>query len=177
MNKVLGIIGAAALLVAGFYIGQSKAPEPTVIKVPSEPSQAFTSSGAEEVSAAAATAVRSLATPTSGELIVVKDGESIQDAVKQASPGAVIKVMPGTYKETVYIDKDDIVLSGVIEQGNYPVLEGEGQRNDAILYSGNGITIENFWITHYKGNGIMGQAGNNFVIRNNIVVDTGVYGI
>jgi parallel beta-helix repeat protein len=108
---------------------------------------------------------------------VVKDGESIQDAVKQASPGAVIKVMPGTYRETVYIDKDNITLSGVIEQGKYPVLEGEGKRNDAILYSGNGVTIENFYITHYKGNGVMGQAGNNYIIRNNFVVDTGVYGI
>jgi parallel beta-helix repeat protein len=39
------------------------------------------------------------------------------------------------------------------------------------------VTIENLYITHYKGNGVMGQAGNNFIIRNNIVVDTGVYGI
>jgi pectin methylesterase-like acyl-CoA thioesterase len=30
---------------------------------------------------------------------------------------AVIKVMPGTYKESVYIDKDNITLSDVIEQG------------------------------------------------------------
>lgn len=108
---------------------------------------------------------------------MVRDGESIQDAVKRASPGAVIKVMPSTYRETVYIDKDNITLSGVIEQGNYPVLEGEGMRNDAILYSGNGVTIENFYITHYKGNGVMGQAGNNYIIRNNYVVDTGVYGM
>ena len=50
-------------------------------------------------------------------------------------------------------------------------------RNDAILYSGNGVTIENFYITHYKGNAVMGQAGNNYIIRNNIIVDTGVYGI
>jgi parallel beta-helix repeat protein len=32
-------------------------------------------------------------------------------------------------------------------------------------------------ITHYKGNAIMGQAGNNFEIRNNLIIDTGVYGI
>jgi parallel beta-helix repeat protein len=177
MNKLAVVIGAVALLAGGYYLGQSNRPEPTVIKVPSEPRAAFTSSGAEEVAAAATAPVRSLATPTSGELIVVKDGESIQEAVKQASPGAVIKVMPGTYRETVYIDKDNITLSGVIERGNYPVLEGEGKRNDAILYSGNGVTIENFYITHYKGNGVMGQAGNNYIIRNNVVVDTGVYGI
>ena len=41
----------------------------------------------------------------------------------------------------------------------------------------NNIVIENLKIMHYKGNAIMGQAGNNFEIRNNLIVDTGVYGI
>lgn len=177
MKKILTVIIAVALLGGGFYLGKSAQPEATVIKLDSEPKAAFTSVGVEELDSTASGPIRSLKTPTSGELIVVKDGESIQDAVAAASPGATIKVMPGTYKETVYIDKDNITLSGVIERGNYPVLEGEGLRNDAILYSGNGVTIENFYITHYKGNAVMGQAGNNFIIRNNIVVDTGVYGI
>jgi parallel beta-helix repeat protein len=177
MNKFAMIMGALVLLAGGFYLGQANQPEPTVIKVPSQPKAEFASSGSEQLASASSGTVRSLQTPTSGELIVVKDGESIQAAVEAASPGAVIKVMPGTYKETVYIDKDNITLSGVIEQGRYPVLEGEGKLNDAVLYSGNGTTIENLYITHYKGNGVMGQAGNNFIIRNNIVVDTGVYGI
>lgn len=177
MNKFTLIIAAVVLLAGGYYIGKSGQQPATVIKLDAEPKAAFTSSGAEELAATPTGAIRSLATPTSGELIVVKDGESIQDAVAAASPGAVIKVMPGTYKETVYIDKDNITLSGVIEQGNYPVLEGEGIRNDAVLYSGNGVTVENLYITRYKGNGVMGQAGNNFIIRNNIIVDTGVYGI
>ena len=179
MNKLAAIVGAVVLLVGGYYLGSSNRPEPTIIKVPEAPKEAFTSSGAEETQAAGGSnvVVRNLETPKSGEIIIVKDGESIQDAVKAASPGAVIKVMPGTYKETVYVDKDNITLSGVIEGSTYPVLEGEGVRNDAILYSGNGFTIENFYITHYKGNGIMGQAGNNFIIRNNFIIDTGVYGI
>lgn len=177
MNKLIAVVGAVALLAGGYYVGVSKQPEPTIIKVPTEAKESFTSSATETNELSAGSAARTLETPTSGELIVVKDGESIQDAVKAASPGAVIKVMPGTYKETVYIDKDNITLSGVIEQGAYPVLEGEGVRNDAILYSGNGVTIENFYITHYKGNGVMGQAGNNYIIRNNFIVDTGVYGI
>ena len=177
MKKIAMIVGALILLAGGYYLGKSGQKPATVIKVPAETKAQFTSSGAEEMAAVSGGAVRSLATRTSGELIVVNDGESIQAAVKAASPGAVIKVMPGTYKETVYIDKDNITLSGVIEQGKYPVLEGEGMRNDAVLYSGNGVTVENLYITHYKGNGVMGQAGNNFIIRNNIIVDTGVYGI
>jgi len=175
MNKLIAVVGAAALLAGGYYIGLSRQPAPTIIKVPGQVKEVFSSAGVVEP--AKGSPVRSLKTPTSGELIIVRDGESIQEAVKAANAGAVIKVMPGTYKETVYIDKDNITLSGIIEQGAYPVLEGEGVRNDAILYSGNGVTIENFYITHYKGNGVMGQAGNNYIIRNNYIVDTGVYGI
>lgn len=77
----------------------------------------------------------------------------------------------------MYIDKDDILLSGVIVDGQWPTMEGGQTLNDAVLYSGNNITVENLHITHYKGNAIMGQAGNNFLIRNNRVIDTGVYGI
>ena len=178
MNKIAAIAGAVVLLAGGYYLGTANQPEPTVIKVPAAPKAEFASDGAAEVIAASGTfSVRAWETPTSGEVIIVKDGESIQDAVAKAEPGTLIKVMPGTYKETVYIDKDNITLSGVIEQGRYPVMEGEGVRNDAVLYSGNGVTVENLYITHYKGNAIMGQAGNNFIIRNNYIVDTGVYGI
>ena len=67
---------------------------------------------------------------------VVKDGESIQGAVTAAEPGTIIRVMPGTYHETIYIDKDDIRLIGVIEEGRRATLDGEGYMNDAILYSG-----------------------------------------
>ena len=109
--------------------------------------------------------------------IVVKDGQMIQDAVTRAKAGDTILVEPGTYKETVYIDKDNITLRGVIKAGKWPTLEGEKIRNDAVLYSGSGITVENLKIINYKGNGVMGQAGNNFVIRNNWIIDAGVYGI
>lgn len=115
--------------------------------------------------------------PMTDIVVVVKNGESIQKAVEKAVPGTTIKVMPGTYHETVYIDKDGIRLIGVIEKGKRPTLDGKGELNDAILYSGNNVVVENFKITAYKGNGIMSQAGNNWEIRNNLIIDTGVYGI
>ena len=112
-----------------------------------------------------------------GKIHIVEQGQSIQAAVEAAQPGDSIQVMPGTYSETVYIDKDDIHLRGVIQGGQRATMDGLGKLNDAILYSGNNVVIENFRITQYKGNGIMGQAGNNFEIRNNVIVDTGIYGI
>lgn len=109
--------------------------------------------------------------------VFVKDGESIQVAVTAAKAGTTIRIMPGIYSETVYIDKDNIRLIGEIEEGRRATMDGLGKLNDAILYSGNNVVVENMKITRYKGNGIMGQAGNNFEIRNNVIVDTGVYGI
>lgn len=109
--------------------------------------------------------------------IRVSPGGSIQEAVKAAKPGTTIEIMPGTYSETIYIDKDSIRLVGIIEKGERATLDGLGKLNDAILYSGNNVVVENLFITRYKGNGIMGQAGNNFEIRNNIIADTGVYGV
>lgn len=74
--------------------------------------------------------------------LAVKDGQSIQEAVNAAAPGDVILIHPGTYKESVYIDKDNITLRGVVVEGEWPVLDGEHKRNDAILYSGNDVTVE-----------------------------------
>ena len=109
--------------------------------------------------------------------IEVRDGEKIQDAVNKAEAGDTVLVYPGTYHESVYIDKDNITLRGFVEENAWPVLDGEKVLNDAVLYSGNDITIEWLKFVDYKGNAIMGQAGNNFVIRYNWVDDTGVYGI
>ena len=112
-----------------------------------------------------------------GKTFDVKEGQSIQEAVGNANPGDLIRIYPGVFHETVYIDKDNISIQGVIQNGEWPVLDGKGAMNDAILYSGNGILIENMKIMNYKGNGIMGQAGNNYVLRNNWIMDAGVYGI
>ena len=123
------------------------------------------------------TLTRSVGGSASGRIHEVRDGDSIQAAVAAAGEGDIIRVFPGTYSETVYIDKDDLVISGVVIEGAWPVMDGNKELNDAILYSGNDITVENLQIQHYKGNAIMGQAGNNFLIRNNNIIDTGVYGI
>lgn len=174
-GKIIGLVVVVAAFAAGIYIGKGgPAPAPVITD-----SGGASFSGGFKVEAGSQDAAPSAAAQRTveGSVIVVKDGESIQAAVNTAKPGDTIQIMPGTYKETVYIDKDDIRLIGVIEQGNWPTLEGEGRLNDAVLYSGNSIVVENLKITHYKGNGIMGQAGNNFEIRNNLIVDTGVYGI
>lgn len=169
--KLMGLALVVGAFGGGLYYGQTNATAaPSMV---SSSGGASYGGGLQQQTAKSAVIERK----TVGNKIRVSDGESIQRAVKNAKPGDTILVMPGTYSETVYIDKDDIRLIGVIEKGERPVMHGNGKLNDAILYSGNNIVVENFTITKYKGNAIMGQAGNNFEIRNNLIVDTGVYGI
>lgn len=170
ITALLVVVGFSA----GLYFGHNSAsPAPVITDSSSGAGLSSGFASSNKKSATSAVIKREF----TGQTHRVVDGGSIQQAVLAAQPGDTIQVMPGTYVETVYIDKDDIRLLGVIEQGRWPTMEGERRLNDAILYSGNNIVVENFKITHYKGNGIMGQAGNNFEIRNNLIVDTGVYGI
>ncbi|MBC3765526.1 parallel beta-helix domain-containing protein [Neptunicella marina] len=174
-NKVFVTLLIAGAFVGGMYLGKGQQPAPTI----TDSAQKIGYQGGFKKDAEPASMSKSAvkAREVEGQTLVVKPGSLIMDAVKSASPGDTIQIMPGTYHETVYIDKDDIRIIGVIEQGKRAVLDGQKKLNDAILYSGNNIVVENLKITQYKGNGIMGQAGNNFEIRNNIIVDTGVYGI
>ena len=171
-SAIVGIVLAAVAAWAGYVYGtRHAAPAPQV----AAGSTADALATAKRTTGTGADSLRPAA--VSGKVITVKPGESIQDAVRQAQPGDTVQLMPGTYAETVYIDKDNIALVGVIHGGDWPTLDGEHKRNDAVLYSGNGIRVENLKITNFKGNAIMGQAGNNFVVRHNWIVNSGVYGI
>jgi nitrous oxidase accessory protein NosD len=65
--------------------------------------------------------------------LAVKSGESIQAAISRAAPGDEITVEPGTYREMLFIDKDDIKLRGVIRDGARPVLDGENKLDNGII--------------------------------------------
>lgn len=174
-NLILAVVFAAL----GFFLATLGSPneEPALSQASGAHGNSY-QGGLSEQEATQTTSVKAVAGPLiSDREIVVRNGESIMDAVTAAEPGTTIRVHPGRYVETVYIDKDHIRLIGVIKEGERPTMDGEKRLNDAILYSGNNIVVENFLIKDYKGNGIMGQAGNNFEIRNNVIVDAGIYGI
>ncbi|MCC2616554.1 right-handed parallel beta-helix repeat-containing protein [Aestuariibacter halophilus] len=175
MNKGLVFTAAGAVIafLIGWQMGTTRTPAPTITLSQGGAGYA----GGYDKQADQDNQGSGAQARAQGQVHIVNDGDSIMAAVKAASAGDTIQIQPGTYHETVYIDKDDIHLVGVIEQGRWPTLDGQKKLNDAVLYSGNGVVVENLKITGYKGNGIMGQAGNNFVIRNNLIIDTGVYGI
>jgi parallel beta-helix repeat protein len=173
LKKVLYTFVVLALVLGAYFLGQKNS-DSAISYTDVQSGKSYAGGVTEQTGTSSASDVTAKATRT---VVTVNAGESIQEAVKQAEPGTLIRVMPGLYHETVYVDKDDISLIGVIEKGQRATLDGKGEMNDAILYSGNNFVVENFRITKYKGNAIMGQAGNNFEIRNNQIVDTGVYGI
>src|SRR5882724_1474581 len=118
-----------------------------------------------------------LANCACAEVITVSEPQSIQSAIKRANAGDTIRVTPGLYRESVYIDKDGIRLSGVIREGKWPVLDGDNSLNDGILVAGHSVTIEGFVVKGYRGNGIMTQGANNFAILHNRVEGPMFYGI
>jgi parallel beta-helix repeat protein len=111
------------------------------------------------------------------EEITVSASQSIQSAIQRAHAGDTIRDAPGLYKESIYIDKDGIRLSGVIKTGKWPILDGDNSLNDGILVAGHNVTIEHFVVKGYRGNGIMTQGANNFAILNNRVEGPMFYGI
>lgn len=124
------------------------------------------------------TCISMLPLNTNATEIIVNPGELIQDAVNRAVSGDAIKVMPGLYEETVYIDKDNVSLVGVIIEGKRAVLDGSKEnRHDGIIASGHGVNIEGFHVLNYRSNGITTQGANNYRIHNNIVENIYLYGI
>lgn len=116
----------------------------------------------------------SLACGVQAQTFVVKSGQSIQDAIRQAHDGDVVLVEPGRYVESLYIDKQNVTLRST--QKHAAVLDGEGRLNDGIIASGHGSVIDGFKVQGYKGNAIMTQGANNFRIVNNEVAGA-FYGI
>ena len=109
--------------------------------------------------------------------VEVYDGESIQKTIDSLDKGDTVKVFPGVYHEFLFVDKTHFTLSGVIVNGKWPILDGEGKLNDGVIGSGANFLIENFHIKNYKANGVMTQGAGNIIMRKLIVENTGIYGI
>jgi parallel beta-helix repeat protein len=107
----------------------------------------------------------------------VHAGETIQAAIDGAQPGDTIEVEPGTYRESVLVDIDGITLRGLVQDGRRAVLEGDGERTDAVIASGHKFTVEGFAVRNYTSNGITVHGATGVVFRDLQVEKTGLYGV
>jgi parallel beta-helix repeat protein len=115
--------------------------------------------------------------PGLARTVRVKAGEAIQAAVDAARPGDTIEVEPGTYRESVLVDIDGITLRGLQVGGQRAVLEGDGERTDAVIASGHRFAIEGFAVRNYTSNGITVHGATGVVFRDLQVENTGLYGV
>ncbi|MEM3728513.1 MAG: NosD domain-containing protein [Candidatus Bathyarchaeia archaeon] len=109
-----------------------------------------------------------LTNASSTTLIVPDDFDSIQDAINNASQGAIIYVRSGTYPENILINKS-ITLIG--ENRENTIIDGGGVGNVISIQASN-VNISGFTIRNsdpHVGCGIYADRVRNIVISNNKV--------
>jgi parallel beta-helix repeat protein len=110
--------------------------------------------------------------------IRVQEGEHIQTAVDRAQPGDTIEVPYGIYHERVVIDLNDITLVGIPnENGDYPILDGEGQLAEGVIASGNNFTVGYLHTRNYTDNGVIVEGVRGVHFHHLFAENTGTYGI
>jgi cytochrome c peroxidase len=112
--------------------------------------------------------------------VIVRMGpnESIQQAVDRTGPGDTIEVPYGIYHEAVVIDWSDIKLVGIPnDQGEWPVLDGEGTRSDGVIASGNNFEMSFFSVKNYTSNGVLVEGATGVHLHDLYIENTGVYGV
>ncbi len=112
--------------------------------------------------------------------ITVHPGELIQHAVDVASAGTVINIEPGTYKQTVTVDKAGIQLVGQTGgHGAKVVIENPGTEANGISVTSNGtgFVLENVVVRGFLQDGISLTGVDGFAISHVAAQDNLAYGI
>lgn len=104
------------------------------------------------------------------------DHVGIQAAIDAASPGDVVSVQNGTYRENLVVDKP-IVLRNSGDGTDRPIVDAGG-RGSAVTLVADGVTLQGFVLE----NGGFGWAGievrsKENAIRGNLITDNRWYGI
>lgn len=111
---------------------------------------------------------------------IVAPGGSIQAAIDAAGAGAVIKLRPGTYWESVTITTPGLTLLGLSGPGGaQAVLENPGGKANGIsvLEGGDGVTVANLTVRGFERNGVFLNGVEGFTVRQVTAEDNGAYGI
>ena len=110
-------------------------------------------------------------------VVNVGPNETIQQAVDRSGPGDTIQVPYGIYHEAVVIDWSDIKLIGIpSENGDWPVIDGEGTRSDGVIASGNNFEMAFFAVKNYTSNGVLVEGATGVYLHDLYIENTGVYG-
>lgn len=109
--------------------------------------------------------------------ITVHAGGSIQAAVDAATPGSTIRIEPGTYLESITVNKTGIKLVGTGEKA--VIIKNPGDEEDGIIVTdaGDGFALENVTVENFEENGVVLNGVDNFTISHVTAIANGEYGI
>ena len=111
-------------------------------------------------------------------VVNVGPNETIQQAVDRSGPGDTIQVPYGIYLEAVVIDWSDVKLIGIPnENGDWPVIDGQGTRSDGVIASGNNFEMAFFDVKNYTSNGVLVEGATGVYLHDMYIENTGVYGV
>lgn len=88
---------------------------------------------------------------------VPADVTTIVEAVESARSGDLVLIAPGTYNETIEVERAGITIRG--EDRNSVVLDGQGKFANGIQVVADGVAVENLTITGYQQNGLIFDGG------------------
>jgi nitrous oxidase accessory protein NosD len=135
------------------------------------------------------------------QVVVVTPGQSIQNAVNQAAPGAIILLAAGVYHQSVQIRTDGITLRGAGDTAGGTIIEPPAHLPGTIcnnVFGGTGIcvlaaklntktgkvitpvdnvTVSGLSVRGFPSNGIFGYGTSGLTVRNVTARNDGDYGI
>jgi hypothetical protein len=84
---------------------------------------------------------------------VPRDTPTIDAAVALVRPGGTILISPGVYRETVAVNKPRVTLRGL--DRNRVIVEGQWRRDNGIVVTAPGVSVENLTVHGYDLNGVL----------------------
>jgi nitrous oxidase accessory protein NosD len=150
--------------------------------------------------AAVATGALVLVPGASAKTRVVKPGQSIQAKINQSDVGDVVQVRKGTYRESLDIAKDDLILEGekgvVLEPPANPPDTlcnefGEGAVTGICIHGQvavpaggppevtelvRGVIVRHLTVQGFSGDGVFIYGGKQTIVRATHLLDNGGYG-
>lgn len=110
------------------------------------------------------------------KLLVPDDFPTIQRAVDAAKPGSTIVIKPGTYRSSVAVQTDGLIIRGIDRFRT--ILSGQDKKNNGFVVDGaSNVVIKNLTVRNYLQNGIFYNNSKNYTVNKVDAIKNRTYGV